>query len=76
MEAILGTSWFEWGSEQVASNFVVANSPNPIVLPLPTYSCFGPSELGYRESILLFSFHRQLSFRHTTLLAPNQACHC
>lgn len=43
MEALLGrTRWREWGSEQVASNFVVANSPNPVVLPHPAYATVGP----------------------------------
>jgi len=34
-----GKKWSEWGSEQVTSNFVVANSPNAQVLPFPEY-CF------------------------------------
>lgn len=39
MEGILGAKrWREWGTEQVASNFVVANSPDPVVLPHPEYS--------------------------------------
>jgi len=31
--------WSEWGSEQVTSNFIVANSENAQVLPFPEY-CF------------------------------------
>jgi hypothetical protein len=32
--------WREWGTEQVSSSFVVANSPNAVVLPHPKYACF------------------------------------
>lgn len=38
MGAILGPKWSEWGSEQVMSNVVVANSPGATVLPHPKYS--------------------------------------
>jgi hypothetical protein len=34
----LGDRWLEWGSEQVMSNIVVANSPGSRVLPHPKYS--------------------------------------
>lgn len=37
MAAALGERWSEWGSEQVMSNIVVANSPNARVLPHPKY---------------------------------------
>jgi hypothetical protein len=43
MEGILGHDrWREWGTEQVASNFVVANSPDPVVLPWPAYGTVPP----------------------------------
>lgn len=43
MEKILGAKrWREWGTEQVASNFVVANSPDPVVLPWPAYGTVPP----------------------------------
>ena len=38
MEKIIDHKWHEWGSEQVMSNLVVANQPNAIVLPHPTYA--------------------------------------
>lgn len=42
METLLGPArWHEWGSEQVASNFVVANSPDPVALPHPEYANVG-----------------------------------
>lgn len=34
--------WLEWGSEQVASNFLVANAPEPCVLPFERYRYFQP----------------------------------
>lgn len=35
---IVGDRFSEWGSEQVASNFVVANDPDPIQLPYDRYT--------------------------------------
>jgi hypothetical protein len=42
MSTLTGAVWRGWGTEQCASNFVVANSPRPVVLPFPSYSCFFP----------------------------------
>ena len=40
MERVIGRKWHTWGSEQVMSNIVVANSPKSEVLPHPKYcSC-------------------------------------
>lgn len=42
-EAKIGKQkWAEWGSEQVASNIVVANSSNPLVLPINKYHYYKP----------------------------------
>jgi hypothetical protein len=43
MQHRLGNRWSEWGSEQVASNFVIANSAGALVLPYRFYACFEPS---------------------------------
>jgi len=40
MESRVPGRWKEWGTEQMASNFAVANSPAASVLPHPKYSCF------------------------------------
>jgi hypothetical protein len=40
MSKLIGDKWTEWGSEQVASNYVVANSTAAQVLPYPKYACF------------------------------------
>ena len=43
MEGMVGVArWREWGTEQCASNFAVANSPKAMVLPHPAYTSFGP----------------------------------
>ncbi len=41
MQAALGEAkWHEWGSEQVASNFLVANTRSPVALPFERYRYF------------------------------------
>jgi hypothetical protein len=43
MEAMMGRErWREWGTEQCASNFAIANSPGAVVLPYPQYANFFP----------------------------------
>lgn len=43
MEILIGKhKWWEWGSEQVSSNIAVANSSNPMVLPIESYNYFKP----------------------------------
>jgi hypothetical protein len=55
MEGLLGHDrWREWGTEQCASNFAVANSPGAVILPWPAYSSFGPG--GPREGVKFFHF--------------------
>jgi hypothetical protein len=42
MTELIGIKWTDWGSEQVASNYLVANAPRAAVLPYPKYACFDP----------------------------------
>jgi len=43
MAEMLGARrWNEWGSEQIASNYILANAPGASVLPFPRYACFEP----------------------------------
>jgi hypothetical protein len=43
MSEMLGLQrWNEWGSEQIASNYVLANAPRATVLPFSRYACFEP----------------------------------
>ncbi len=37
MDERLGDRWQQWGSEQVASNYVIANDPDPLLLPYDRY---------------------------------------
>lgn len=55
MEDMLGPArWREWGTEQCASNFAVANSPGAVVLPFPAYASFFPD--GPRAGVKFFHF--------------------
>lgn len=42
MQTLIGERWKEWGTEQVASNVAVANSPNARVLPIDRYKNYFP----------------------------------
>lgn len=37
MKKSLGNRWREWGTEQSASNFLIANAPGAVTLPYPAY---------------------------------------
>lgn len=53
MEKIVGLSrWKEWGSEQVTSNYIIANMPGAFVLPFPKYAGFRPG-LDLKENVFL-----------------------
>lgn len=44
MTEILGwEKWRQWGSQQIASNVLVANAPDSLVLPVPKYASHMPS---------------------------------
>ncbi len=45
MEELLGARWREWGTEQVASNFLVAHDPAGMLLPYRRYRNFGGEAL-------------------------------
>jgi hypothetical protein len=38
----LGERWTEWGTEQIASNFIISNATDGRVLPYPAYANFDP----------------------------------
>jgi hypothetical protein len=55
MRRLLGDDkWRKWGTEQCASNFAVANSPNAFVLPYPKYANFSPALQPGPNSFLHF----------------------
>jgi hypothetical protein len=51
---IMEGRWTEWGTEQSASNFAVANSKNAIVLPYPKYENFDPSAIHPKAAFFHF----------------------
>jgi hypothetical protein len=61
-ERLLGRErWSEWGSEQVTSNFVIANEPGPLLLPYDRYLNFWnepiPASAGLAHFIGTYRFH-------------------
>jgi hypothetical protein len=53
-ENLLGPRWREWGTEQCASSFAIANSTGSIILPYPKYANFGPETAHGTGSFLHF----------------------
>ena len=37
-----GKQWEDWGSEQISSNYLLANAANAVVLPFQRYACYEP----------------------------------
>lgn len=69
-ESIVGRlKWCRWGSEQVASNFLVANSEDPVLLPYSRYSNYWNEPTGPDDRFLHFvGTHRYSTseyIRHT-----------
>lgn len=62
-ERLLGMDhWSEWGSEQVTSNFVIANEPDPLLLPYDRYVNFWNDPVANTAALVHFigtyRFHR------------------
>lgn len=56
MQTLLGDAkWHSWGSEQVASNYMVANAPASVVLPVERYPFYGP-EINIQATALVHFF--------------------
>lgn len=61
MEAMLGVKeWKAWGSEQVASNYIIANCKKAEILPYPDYVNHNPDR--YPEEGKLFHFYGTYRF--------------
>lgn len=45
-----GARWTEWGTEQIASNFAIANTPNSAPLPYPKYATFEPEYATFQKN--------------------------
>lgn len=54
-QALLGPArWREWGTEQVTSNFVIANEPDPLLLPYDRYLNFWDQALPADRRLVHF----------------------
>ena len=63
MEKLVGHDrWREWGTEQCASNFAVANTDGAINLPYPAYTSFHPG--CAREGVKMYHFIGTFRFDH------------
>ena len=55
MTTLVGINrWSSWGSDQVSSNFIIANSPRPEILPFARYDSFRTSEQTTNKVFLHF----------------------
>ncbi len=61
LEPLFGDRFQEWGSEQVGSNFAVANSPNATVLPYPSYANYEPGFHGDAKFVHFYGTHRYMN---------------
>jgi len=61
VEVIGDTKWSEWGSEQVASNYLIANSKDCVLLPFDKYP-FYSTEIEHDPKVVKF-FHFIGSYR-------------
>lgn len=68
-----GVRWKEWGTEQVASNFLVANCPATTVLPFPKY---GTPDVERSDTAFLHFIGpmRFINSRYQKLTAQALAC--
>jgi hypothetical protein len=64
MEQLLGSRWRDWGTEQVASNFLIAHDPNGILLPYRRYRNFGGESLT--EEAAFVHFFGTFRYEHGT----------
>lgn len=64
MEELLGARWREWGTEQVASNFLVAHDPEGILLPYRRYRNFGVEPLT--DDAVFVHFFGTFRYEHGT----------
>ena len=72
MTAKFGPRFLEWGTDQFAFNFAVANSEGSVVLPYPAYACFGPETSVDKETRFL---HFIGTYRFTRGLYARQGRH-
>jgi hypothetical protein len=69
MQARLGQRWREWGTEQVASNVAIANSPHAQVLPVTRYKNYFPPMDIDSAAVMHFLGTNRFSGGHYTRLS-------
>jgi hypothetical protein len=54
MENLFSKKWHGWGSEQIAVCYLIANTPNSVILPRPEYIIFyNEKDISYEDSSLV-----------------------
>lgn len=57
--------WSRWGSEQVTSNYLIANTQNPLMLPIENYPYWSPGvDLSEAKLIHFIGDHRFKKFEY------------
>jgi hypothetical protein len=70
IESIIGRDkWSEWGSEQVASNYIVSNNKDSILLPFENYPFYSPLQPRDEEKVKLYHFLGTHRFKKGRYLA-------
>jgi hypothetical protein len=65
-ELIPASKWQEWGSEQVTSNFLIANLPDAVILPPEDYPFWEPGlETENARLVHFFGTHRFKGGKYT-----------
>jgi len=60
MNEIIGEDWTKWGTEQVTSNFLVANSSQSKMMPFPKYAGYHPPHnISYKNSHFMHFYGSQ-----------------
>lgn len=58
-------TWSGWGSEQVTSNYLISNTPNPLMLPIENYPYWSPgADLKEAKLIHFIGDHRFKNFEY------------
>ena len=72
MMGLLGDRWLEWSSEQISSNFAIANSPGAMALPFPKYLNFQASLIEQPAHFIHFIGSHRFYKQHFAKLGRKQ----
>ena len=59
MNEIIGEDWSKWGTEQVTSNFLIANSSPSKMMPFPKYAGYYPPGSYQNSHFTHFAGHHR-----------------